>query len=147
MVNTTKALCLHGRYSPQSSKMRKFCDYFLILPYFLYFIILISCLQNYYISSDPPNHSAYFLHLPPIFCIKPTFLHEKRRSPALIYFTLGCQRRVAPPNQTKDYPRIVILVDNNSYLTLFERSLRVRLSNTTPLFLYIFAGLIEPVFL
>ena len=60
---------------------------------------------------------------------------------------MGCQRRVALPTKTKDYPRIVILVDNNSYLTLFERSLRVRLSNTTPLFLYIFAGLIEPVFL
>ena len=92
--------------------------------------------------------------LPPLFILNHDFFvlnqpssTQKRRSPALNPFVLGCQRRVALPTKTKDYPRIVILVDNNSYLTLFERSLRVRLSNTTPLFLYIFAGLTEPVFL
>ena len=33
--------------------------------------------------------------------------YKKRRSPALNHFALGCQRRVALPTQTKDYPRIV----------------------------------------
>ena len=88
-----------------------------------------------------------FYTYPLFFVLNQPFSTKKRRSPALNPFVLGCQRRVALPTKTKDYPRIVILVDNNSYLTLFERSLRVRLSNTTPLFLYIFAGLIEPVFL
>ena len=32
-----------GRYSPLSSKMRKFCDYFLVLSYFIYSILLILC--------------------------------------------------------------------------------------------------------
>lgn len=67
------ALCLHSRCYTLSSKMRKFCNYFLILPYFLYFIILISCLRNYNISSDFPNTAHTFLHSPPIFCIKPIF--------------------------------------------------------------------------
>ena len=58
---------------------------------------------------------------------QPFHLQKKRRSPALIYFVLGCQRRVALPAQTKYPTRIDILVDNHSYLTLFERSLRVRL--------------------
>ena len=43
-------------------------------------------LQNYYISSDLPNHSAIFLHFSPILCVKPTFFHKKRRSPALISY-------------------------------------------------------------
>ena len=34
--------------------------------------------------------------------------YKKRRSPALNHFALGCQRRVALPTQTKDYPRIVM---------------------------------------
>ena len=38
-----------------TSKMRKFYNYFLILLYFLYSILLISRLQNYYISSIPAN--------------------------------------------------------------------------------------------
>ena len=32
---------------PLSSKMRKFCDYFLILPYFLYSIFLILCTTRF----------------------------------------------------------------------------------------------------
>ena len=75
------ALCLHSRcsvLSSLSSKMRKCCNYFLILPYFLYFIILISCLQNYNISSDFLNPAHTFLHVPPIFCIKPTFTPLKK---------------------------------------------------------------------
>ena len=41
---------LHGRYSPLSSKMRNFCNYFLILPYSIF-----SRLQNYYIFPTPAN--------------------------------------------------------------------------------------------
>ena len=62
-----------------TSKMRKFCDYFLILSYFLYSIRRISRPQNYYISSDFPNHSAYFLHSPPIFLHQTTF-HTKKEN-------------------------------------------------------------------
>ena len=84
IVNTNKALCLHGQIlSPIKQNEIFFCEYFLIFPYFLYFFRLISRLQNYYISSDFPNPAYTFLHVPPIFCIKPTFLHKKRRSPAL----------------------------------------------------------------
>lgn len=61
IVKTDKTLCLHGRYSPLSSKTRKFCEYFLIFPYFLYFFRLISRLQNYYIFSTSPNHMMIFL--------------------------------------------------------------------------------------
>ena len=48
------------------------------------------CPQNYYISSTPPTffaekvfNSLYTLHRQ-LRCPKPTFLHKKRRSPALI---------------------------------------------------------------
>ena len=34
--------------------------------------------RNYYISPDFPNHSAYFLHSPPIFYIKPIFPLQKK---------------------------------------------------------------------
>ena len=54
--------------------------------------------------------TPYTQHLTPAapLPIKPTFLHKKRRSPALNHFALGCQRRVALPTQTKDYLRIVM---------------------------------------
>ena len=59
--------------------------------------------------------------LPPLFIlnhtilyVKPTFLHKKRRLPALIHFVLGCQcaQRILP-TQTKYPTRIVIQIVNN----------------------------------
>ena len=74
-----------------TSKMRKVCDYFLILHHFLYSIRLI--------------YSTKLLHFPPLYQIIPPFFilnhdffilnqpfsYEKRRSPALNPFVLGCQ--------------------------------------------------------
>ena len=89
MVKTGKALCLHGQILSPTKQNEEILYFFLILPYFLYFIILISCLQNYYISSDPPNHSAYFLHLPPILYIKPIFSQQKKAVTRLKSFCFG----------------------------------------------------------
>ena len=87
-----------------SSKMRKFCNYFLILTYFFTF-------PAYKITTFPLTHQIIphiFYSYPLFFVLNQYSLHKKRRSPALNPFVLGCQRRVALPTKTKDYPRIVI---------------------------------------
>ena len=79
------ALCLHSRcYNP----IKQNEEILQLFPHFDLFFHL-SRLQNYYISSDPPNHSAYFLQLPPIFCIKPIFPPQKKAVTRLKSFCFG----------------------------------------------------------
>lgn len=103
--------------------MRKFCEYFLILPYFPLFSRPLdggNGVRGNYISSDfatifaeklstaSPPYTLRLISAAPL-PIKPTFPpHEKRRETALDPFVLGCQRRVAPRTQTKYPLRIVI---------------------------------------
>ena len=56
-------------------------QFFLILPYFLYFIILISRLQKYYISSDPQIIPHIFYTYPLFFVLNQPFSTKKGGHP------------------------------------------------------------------
>ena len=63
IVNTNKALCLSGRYSTLSSKMRKFCDYFLILSYNVTLILVAHLLTINQPSLQSILYHSFLKHI------------------------------------------------------------------------------------